>query len=131
MTAVSVALQHIDFYGLFPAYDFLRLWQATGEEKWKEFALLLINCCSQLISSADNMLGRSQEFIGWQPEHIYQTDWNYFLLEFGGKGTWDTCIGWEVVLTLGALLDIRARFPETMNFSFDIDLLKQLGSLRK
>ena len=55
-----------------------------------------------------------------------QTDWNYLLLELGGKGSWDTCVAWVVVLTLGAMLDIRERFPSILNFDFDTRLINQL-----
>jgi len=127
-TACSVALHHVDFYGMYVAYDYLRLWQATGNGTWKDWAALMIESSRQLIATEENTLNRSKEYIGWQPEHIYQTDWDYFLDNFGGKGTYDTCIAWVVVLVLGAMLDIRERFPDVLNFSFDKATLKNLNS---
>lgn len=112
MTAMSVAIQHVDVSGMHLAYDFLRLGNATGEPEWLDCARAMIDACAQLVSTPSDPLNQSRDFIGWQPEHIYQTDFNYFLAELGGKGTYDTCIAWVMVLTLGAMLDIRDRFPE-------------------
>jgi hypothetical protein len=126
MTSVSVGHHHLDFYGLSPACDFLRLWEATGDGSWKEYAMAMINSCAQLISCPGDLLDRSGKYAGYQPEKIYQTEWNYLLLEIGGKGHWDTCIAWVVVLTLGAMLDIRRRFPGILDFSFDRRVLEQL-----
>jgi hypothetical protein len=111
MTAVSVAHHHLDFYGMFIAYDFLRLSEATRDRSWKRCALLMINACSQLISSEKDLLGKGRDFIGWQPEQVNQTNWDYKLRYLGTKGRFHTCVAWTVVLTLGAMLDIRERFP--------------------
>jgi hypothetical protein len=116
MTAVSVAHHHLDFYGLSIAYDFLRLWEATKEELWKKCALLMIGACSQLISSPSDLLGRSEEFTGWQPEQINQTNWDYKHHMLGTKGRFHTCVAWVAVLTLGTMLDIRKRFPDILDF---------------
>lgn len=116
MTSVSVAHHHLDFFGFSIAYDFLRLWQATGEDIWKKCALLMIGACSQLISSENDLLGRSINFIGWQPEQINQTNWDYKLRYLGTKGRFHTCVAWVPVLTLGAMLDIRERFPDMLDF---------------
>ena len=117
MTAVSVAHHHLDFYGMSIAYDLLRLCEATKEDLWKKCALLMINSCSQLISSDQDLLGRSTDFNGWQPEQINQTNWDYKLRYLGTKGRFHTCVAWVVVLTLGAMLDIRERFPDVLNFT--------------
>jgi len=117
MTAVSVAHHHLDFYGLFIAYDFLRLWQYTGESLWKSCALLMINACSQLMADEKDRLGRSKDFTGWQPEQVNQTNWDYKSRLLGTKGKFHTCVAWVVVLTLGAMLDIRERFPDILDFS--------------
>ena len=117
MTAVSVAHHHLDFYGLFIAYDFLRLWQATGDVFWKKCGLMMIAACSQLISDKKDLLGRGKDFIGWQPEQVNQTNWDYKLRYLGTKGRFHTCVAWVVVLTLGAMLDIRERFPDVLDFS--------------
>lgn len=116
MTAVSVAHHHLDFYGLFIAYDFLRLWEAGGEELWKQCALIMIGPCRQLISDRFDLLGRSEDFTGWQPEQVNQTNWDYKLRYFGTKGRFHSCVAWPVVLTLGAMLDIRDRFPDILSF---------------
>ena len=117
MTAVSVAHHHLDFYGLFIAYDLLRLWQASGDDRWKKCALSMIGACSQLISDSCDLLGRGRDFIGWQPEQVNQTNWDYKLRLLGTKGRYHTCVAWTVVLTLGAMLDIRERFPDILSFS--------------
>jgi hypothetical protein len=116
MTAVSVAHHHLDFYGLSIAYDLLRLWEATNEDLWKKCALLMIDACAQLISSSEDYLGRSADFTGWQPEQINQTNWDYKLRYLGTKGRFHTCVAWVPVLTLGAMLDIRERFPDILGF---------------
>ena len=116
MTAVSVAHHHLDFYGLSIADDFFRLWEATKEELWKKCALIMIGSCSQLISNKQDLLGRSKDFIGWQPEQINQTNWDYKLRFLGTKGRFHTCVAWTVVLTLGALLDIRDRHAGILNY---------------
>ena len=116
MTAVSVAHHHLDFYGLFIAYDLLRLWQATKEELWKKCGLIMIASCSQLISDRDDLLGRGKDFIGWQPEQLNHTNWDYKLRFLGTKGRFHSCVAWPVVLTLGSMLDIRERFPDILDF---------------
>ena len=116
LTAVSVAHHHLDFYGLMIGYDFLRLHAATKEDRYKQYAMLMIDACRQLISRPGRLLGRSKDFVGWQPEQINQTDWDYIHHWFGAKGKFHICIAWNVVLTLGAILDIREKFPEVMNF---------------
>lgn len=116
MTAVSVAHHHLDFYGLSIAFDFLRLWEATQDGLWKKCALLMINACGQLVSSEGDHLGRSRDFTGWQPEQINQTNWDYKTRLLGTKGRFHTCVAWTVVLTLGAMLDIRERYPDILDF---------------
>jgi len=116
MTSVSVAHHHLDFYGFSIAYDLLRLWQAGGEELWKRCALNMIGACSQLVSSPHDMLGKGRDFLGWQPEQMNQTNWDYKHRILGAKGRFHTCVAWTVVLTLGAMLDIRQRFPSILDF---------------
>jgi len=116
MTSVSVAHHHLDFYGFYIAYDFLRLRQASGEELWKRCALIMIGACSQLISNPRDRLGKSEDFLGWQPEQLNQTNWDYKHRILGAKGRFHTCVAWTVVLTLGAMLDIRQRFPDILDF---------------
>ena len=116
MTAVSVAHHHLDFYGLFIACDLLRLWEATGDGLWKRCAQLMIDANSQLISDKKDLLGRGKDFIGWQPEQVNQANWDYKLRLLGTKGRFHSCVAWPVVLTLGAMLDIRERFPDILDF---------------
>ncbi len=118
MTSVSVAHHHLDFYGLSIAYDLLRLWQCSGEELWKRCALNMIGACSQLVSSPRDLLGKGRDFLGWQPEQMNQTNWDYKHRILGTKGRFHTCVAWTVVLTLGAMLDIRQRFPQVLDFKF-------------
>ena len=116
MTAVSVAHHHLDFYGLFIAFDFLRLWEATGEALWKRCAQLMIASCGRLISDRKDLLGRGKDFIGWQPEQVNQANWDYKLRFLGTKGRFHSCVAWPVVLTLGAMFDIREKFPGILDF---------------
>jgi hypothetical protein len=76
----------------------------------------MIDACGQLISSKEDLLGKSKEFIGWQPEQVNHTNWDYKTRFMGTKGRFHTCVAWNVVLTLGAMLDIRERYPEMLNF---------------
>jgi hypothetical protein len=92
------------------------LWQATGEELWKRCALAMINACGQLVSGPRDLLGRDRAFTGWQPEQINQTNWDYKHRVLGTKGRFHICVAWTVVLTLGAMLDIRERFPDVLDF---------------
>jgi len=112
-----VAHHHLDFYGLSIAFDLLRLQQATGEEIWKRCALAMIAACGQLISSPRDLLGKGRDFIGWQPEQLNQTNWDYKHRVLGTRGRFHTCVAWAVVLTLGAMLDIRERFPRVLDFT--------------
>ena len=116
MTTVSVAHHHLDFYGLFIACDLLRLWKATEEDLWEKCGLIMIASCSQLISDKNDLLGRGRDFIGWQPEQLNHTNWDYKLRFLGTKGKFHTCVAWPVVLTLSAMLDIRERFPDILDF---------------
>jgi hypothetical protein len=117
MTAVSVAHHHLDFYGFSIAFDFLRLWEATQEGLWEKCARLMINACGQLVSNPRDLLGKGRDFIGWQPEQLNQTNWDYMHRVLGTKGRFHTCVAWTVVLTLGAMLDIRERFPQILDFT--------------
>jgi hypothetical protein len=119
MTSVSVAHHHLDFYGLGIAHDLLRLWQGSGEELWKRCALNMIGACSQLVSNPHDMLGKGGDFLGWQPEQMNQTNWDYKHRILGTRGRFHTCVAWTVVLTLGAMLDIRERFPDILDFKLD------------
>jgi hypothetical protein len=119
LTSVSVGHHHLDFIGLYSAYDFLRLWKASGEESWKTYAHLLMDACSQLIATETNKLGRSKDFLGWQPEQINHTNWDYAHHWLGSKGDFRFCDAWVVVLTLGSMLDIRQRFPEELSFTLE------------
>ncbi|MFA5077858.1 MAG: hypothetical protein WC541_00055 [Dehalococcoidia bacterium] len=116
MTSVSVAHHHLDFYGLSIAFDFLRLWRATGEDLWDRCARDMIGACGQLISNPRDLLGKGKDFLGWQPEQLNHTNWDYKHRVLGTKGRFHTCVAWTVVLTLGAMLDIRERFPEVLDF---------------
>jgi hypothetical protein len=116
MTSVSVAHHHLDFYGMRIAYDFLRLADESGEEFWRDVARGMMRACVQLVSSPEERLGRGPEFEGWQPEQVNQTNWDYKHRRFGTKGFFHTDAAWSTVLTLGAMLDIRGRFPRELTF---------------
>jgi len=121
LTSVSVSHHHLDFYGLAIGYDFLRLARAGAPGPWREYAHAMIEACGQLVATPQQPLGRGSSFRGWQPEQLNQTDWDYRHHWLGAKGRFHTCAAWTVVLTLGALLDIREHFPEVINFTFSRD----------
>ena len=87
---------------------------AQGRKLYKENALLMIDSCRQLIATKDDPLGKGPEFIGWQPEQINHTLWDYFDREDRTRGHYDICIAWVTVLGLGAFLKIREQFPEIL-----------------
>jgi hypothetical protein len=117
MTSVSVAHHHLDFYGMYIAYDFLRLWELGGDERWRELALPMMDACRRLIATADTPLTRGPAFVGWQPEHVHQTDWKYHHHKLRRKGHADFDTAWVTVLVLGAMFQIRDRFPQVLSFS--------------
>ena len=114
MTSVSVAHHHMDFYGMSMAYDFLRLHEATGDGFYREQAVLMMNACRQLIGTKQNSLGRSSRFLGWQPEQINYTDWDYFDRPERFCGTYGIDIAWVNVLGLSSYLKIKRRFPAAL-----------------
>lgn len=115
MTSVSIAHHHMDFYGMAIAYDFLRLHEATGDAFYYDQALLMMNACRQLVGTKERPLGRSPEFLGWQPEQINYTDWDYFNRPSNFCGVYDIDIAWVNVLGLGAYLKIKGRYPSVLH----------------
>ena len=119
LTSVSVSHHHLDCYGLAIAYDFLRLAAAGAPGPWRQYGLAMIEACAQLVASPQEPLGRGSRMRGWQPEQLNQTVWDYRHHWLAAKGHFHTCAAWTVVLTLGALLAIRERFPEVIDFTFE------------
>jgi len=113
MTSVSIAHHHLDFYGILIAYGFLRVWEHTDDQFFYEQGNLLLNACRQLIATHSDTLGRKIEEIGWQPEQLNHTDWDYFNRESHMNGHYDIDIAWVTVLGLGAYQKIAQRFPGT------------------
>jgi hypothetical protein len=114
-TNVSVANQHLDCYGMMIAYDFLRLDRVCGDHIYFKFAKIMINASLQLISSPMDLLDRSVDFIGWLPEQINHTRWDYFNDEDNMCGHYSINIAWVQVLVLDYLLKIEEKFPEALN----------------
>lgn len=112
MTSVSVAHNHLDFYGIFISYDFYRLFKYTNIEIYKEEAKMMSQACLQLISNPYDRLGRSAHFDGWQPEQINHTNWDYFNNEVRANGGFYIDIAWVTVLGLSAYLDLKNEFIE-------------------
>ncbi|MCR5288731.1 MAG: hypothetical protein K6E51_01920 [Treponema sp.] len=106
MTSVSVAHHHHDFYGMYLARDFLRLYRFTNDQFYKDNALLMMQACRQLIACPHDSLGRTSQLYGWQPEQMNYTSWDYFDRADHQKGWYDICVAWVPVLTLGAYLQI-------------------------
>ncbi|QQO09066.1 hypothetical protein [Breznakiella homolactica] len=114
LTSVSVAHHHLDFYGMAIAYDFLRLWEHTGESFYYDQACLMVNSCTQLVARGDDLLGRGAEDTGWQPEQLNHTEWDYFGRPGCRSGYFDIDIAWVHVLGLGAYQRISRRFPDVL-----------------
>ncbi|NQT60704.1 MAG: hypothetical protein HQ557_17160 [Bacteroidetes bacterium] len=120
MTSVSVAHHHLDFYGMQIGYDFLRLWKNTNIDIYISMGLKMIYACRQLVATADDPLGRSAEYEGWQPEQINHTAWEYFNRTDRQKGHFDICISWVTILELTTLFKLKEEFPEYINFEVRI-----------
>ena len=116
-TSVSVAHHHLDFYGLPIAYHYLKLWQVSGKELYREIALDLIEYCRQLISFPEDRLGLPAFMTGAQPEQQNHTDWDYISTFIWGTGTYKNIISWTLGATLGAIWDIAENFPDTIHLA--------------
>jgi len=111
LTNVSIANQHLDCYGMMIAYDFLNLNQYVEGDTYFKFAQLMINACFKLISMPDDLLDRNISFLGWIPEQINHTSWDYFNDESKMNGYYSINIAWVQVLVLDYLLKIEEKFP--------------------
>ncbi len=111
LTNVSIANQHLDCYGMMIAYDFLELNQYVEDNNYYKFARLMINACFNLISMPHDLLDRNISFLGWIPEQINHTSWDYFNDEEKMNGHFSINIAWVQVLVLDYLLKIEEKFP--------------------
>ncbi|MDD7200320.1 MAG: hypothetical protein SPF89_04395 [Sphaerochaetaceae bacterium] len=107
MTSVSIANQHLDFYGMLIALLFERLSKASGDAFWHRQAVMMENASRQLVATETDMLGRSNAYYGWQPEQMNHTDWDYFDREDQIRGTFTIDIAWVAVLGYGAWLTLQ------------------------
>lgn len=114
MTSVSIAHHHLDFFGMLIAYGFLRLWDHTADQFFYGQGKLLLNACRQLIANSQDTLGRDEVDIGWQPEQLNHTDWDYFDRESHMNGHYDIDIAWVTVLGLGAFQKINKQYPKIL-----------------
>lgn len=114
MTSVSVAHHHLDFYGMAIAYEFLRYAAWTGETLYERQAKLMIQACRQLVATETDQLGRDEDYIGWQPEQLNHTAWEYFNRSHAMQGYYDIDIAWVTVLTLGSYQSILEEFPSML-----------------
>jgi hypothetical protein len=117
MTSVSIAHHHLDFYGMAIAYDFLRYARATGDVFFEDQAVAMLRSCRQLVAGEADPLGRPSSDLGWQPEQLNHTDWDYFDRPECRNGFFDIDIAWVSVLGLGAYERIAERFPEALERS--------------
>jgi hypothetical protein len=74
----------------------------------------MLDACRQLIATEDDLLGRGPDDIGWQPEQINHTDWDYFDRTSHKHGSYDIDIAWVTVLTLGSYQSILEEFPSML-----------------
>lgn len=107
MTSVSIANQHLDFYGMLVALLFERLSKASRDAFWHRQAVMMENACRQLVATEADMLGRSEAYYGWQPEQMNHTDWDYFDRDDQIRGTFAIDIAWVAVLGYGAWLTLQ------------------------
>jgi len=115
MTSVSIAHHHLDFYGMSIAYEFLRYGQLAGDAFFEDQAGLLMQACRQLVATPELLLGRGAEDVGWQPEQLNHTGWDYFDRNSQMHGSFDIDIAWVTVLGLGAYQRIARRFPQSLS----------------
>lgn len=115
-TSVSVAHHHLDPYGIAIAVDYLDLGKLTGDDFWKRLARHMIDYSRQLNSTEEDTFGYARDYLGHQPEQVVHTDWAYYLPAVTPRGSFFSNILWVPALTMGAILDLRARHPETMSF---------------
>ncbi|MFH2002918.1 MAG: hypothetical protein ABIK28_24840, partial [Planctomycetota bacterium] len=113
-TSVSVAHHHLDFYGMAIAYDFLRFSEFSGDAFYADQAYLMLQASLQLVASSRDLLGRTQLDLGWQPEQMNHTAWDYFNRSERHAGYYDIDIAWVTVLGLWAYQRISARYPEAL-----------------
>ncbi len=114
MTSVSVAHHHLDFYGMAIAYEFLRYASWTGDGFYQQQAKLMIEACRQLVATESDQLGRDDTYVGWQPEQLNHTTWEYFNRIHAMQGYYDIDIAWVTVLTLGSYQLILEEFPSML-----------------
>jgi len=107
MTSVSIAHHHLDFYGMAIAVDFLRLSQFSHDPYYRRTAYKMMDACRQLIATEEDPLGRGPSFIGWQPEQVNHTTWEYFDRESLMNGHFAIDIAWVNVLGFDAYLTLR------------------------
>jgi len=117
MTSVSVAHHHLDFYGMSIAYDFLRYAEHSGDGLYRSQAEAMLRACRQLVAGPEDYLGRAAEDVGWQPEQINHTAWDYFDRPDRRAGHFDIDIAWIVVLGLGGYQRVKARYPDALERS--------------
>ncbi len=117
MTSVSVAHHHLDFYGMSIAYDFLRYAERSGDRFYRTQAVRMLRACRQLVARREDPLGRDERDIGWQPEQINHTEWDYFDRPDKRAGNFGIDIAWVSVLGLGAYLRLGERYPDALEES--------------
>lgn len=117
MTSVSVAHHHLDFYGMSIAYDFLRYAEHSGDGLYRSQADMMLRACRQLVAGPADYLGRGAEDVGWQPEQINHTAWDYFDRPDRQAGHFDIDIAWIAVLGLGSYQRVKARYPDALERS--------------
>lgn len=110
-TSVSIANQHLDCYGMMIAYDFLKLNEYCSNNIYLDFAKLMINACFRLISMPDDLLDRNISFLGWIPEQINHTEWDYFDDANKMSGYYSINVAWVQVLVLDYIIKIEKEFP--------------------
>jgi hypothetical protein len=71
----------------------------------------MLNACRQLVATEAQPLGRDTRFLGWQPEQLNHTYWEYFDRPELMNGHFDIDIAWVTVLTLGSYQMIQNHFP--------------------
>jgi hypothetical protein len=117
MSSVSVAHHHLDFYGMSIAYDFLRYAERSGDGLYRSQADMMLRACRQLVAGPEDYLGRGAEDLGWQPEQINHTAWDYFDRPERQAGHFDIDIAWIAVLGLGGFQRVKARYPDALERS--------------
>ncbi len=104
-TAVSVKHPAIDLWGIIVVPEYIRLWKHTGDERWKERAVMLWRNATLCITPKGGavVLGHKRPY-GLQSEAFFQCRWTRYRNHCEERGHInDMYVGWPAAYRLSAL----------------------------